>query len=86
MSLPFIQKNVDRSGRWTRRPEVRTGGKHSALRSEITVRYRLNAELGIWVPRDMKERYKIGDGQIEATAKYSNFQQFQVSVDTSLSK
>ena len=67
------------------RTEVRTGGKHSALRSEITVRYRLNAELGIWVPRDMKERYKIGDGQIEATAKYSNFQQFQVSVGTSLS-
>ena len=68
------------------RTEVRTGGRLSTLRSEITVRYRLNAELGIWVPRDMKEHYRIGDGRIEATARYSNFQQFKVSVDTSLSK
>ncbi len=68
------------------RTEVRTGGEDSELRSVVTVRYQPNAELGIWVPRDMKERYDSGGGQIEATAKYSNFQQFKVSVDTSLPK
>ena len=68
------------------RTEMRTGGEDSELRAEITVRYRPNAELGIWVPRDMKERYQARGGQMEATAEYSNFQQFKVSVDTSLSR
>jgi hypothetical protein len=40
----------------------------------------------MWVPLDMKERYKVGDTEIEAVAKYSNFQRFNVSVDTSVEK
>lgn len=68
------------------RTEVRTGDPKSELRSEVTVRYRPDAELGIWVPRDMKERYDVGDARIEGTAKYSNFQRFNVSVDTSVTK
>ena len=67
------------------RTEVRTGDEDSEMRSEITVRYRPNAELGIWVPLDMKERYESRDGRhFEATASYSNFQQFKVSVETEL--
>lgn len=68
------------------RTEVRTGEPNSELQSEVTVRYRLNEELGIWVPRDMKERYKVGDTRIEATAKYTDFQRFNVSVDTDVAK
>lgn len=68
------------------RTEVRTGDDRSKLRSEITVRYRLDPELDIWVPDDMKELYQVGDGRIEANAKYSDFQQFKVSVDTSVTK
>jgi len=68
------------------RTEVRTGGDRSELRSEITVRYRPHAKLGIWVPHDMNERYKIGSGRIDAIATYSDYQQFNVSVDTSISK
>ena len=69
------------------RTEVLTGDEDSELRSEITVRYRPNAELGIWVPLDMKERYESRAGQhFEATASYSNFQHFKVSVETELVK
>ena len=67
------------------RTEMLTGDDDSELRSEITVRYRPDDELGLWLPRDMKERYESRDGRaFEATAEYSNFQQFNVSVETDL--
>ena len=70
-----------------RQIEVRTGDEDSEMRSEITVRYRPDAELGIWVPREMKERYETPQGHhLEATAKYSDFQQFRVSVETELAR
>ena len=66
------------------RTEVRTGNEDSEMRSEITVRYRPNAELGIWVPREMKERYETPQGHyLEAAASYSDFQRFRVTVETS---
>ena len=66
--------------------EVLTGDEDSPMRSQTTVRYRPDAELGIWVPYDMQERYESRDGRsLEATASYSNFQQFDVSVETSVS-
>ena len=68
------------------RTEVRTGDKNSELQTEITVRYQPHAGLDVWVPRDMKERYKVGDSRIDAEAKYSDYQQFKVSVDTTISK
>ena len=46
------------------RTEVRTGDEDSEMRSEITVRYRPDAELGIWVPREMKERYETPQGAV----------------------
>ena len=65
---------------------MRTGDDKSELRSEVTVRYQPYPELDVWVPRDMKERYKIGASRIEADAEYSDYQQFKVSVDTTISK
>lgn len=65
------------------RTEVRTGDENSDMRSEITVRYQPNAELGIWVPMEMKESYETNDGHyLEATATYSDFQQFRVGVES----
>ena len=67
------------------RTEMRTGDNDSAVRSEITVRYRPEAALGVWMPHEMKERYSTSDGRdFEATATYSDFQQFGVSVETDL--
>jgi len=34
----------------------------------------------------MRERYKLGDERVEGTAKYSNFERFKVTVDTSIGK
>lgn len=68
------------------RTEVKTGDKNSELQTEITVRYQPYADLDVWVPRDMKERYQVGGSRIDAEAKYSDYQQFKVSVDTAISK
>ena len=65
------------------RTEVLTGDD-SPVRSQTTVRYRLDSDLGIWVPSDMQERFESRDGRrLEANASYSNFQQFNVSVGAS---
>ena len=68
------------------RTEVLTGDDDSPMRSQTTVQYRPDGELGILVPYDMQERYESRDGRsLEATASYSNFQQFNVDVGTSVS-
>ena len=67
------------------RTELRTGDDRAAFRSEITVRYQPNDDLGVWVPRDMRERYDGREGMLfEGNATYSDFQQFGVSVDTAV--
>ena len=69
------------------RTEVRTGDGDSPMRSQTTVSYRPDGELGIWVPYNMQERYESRDGRrLDATANYSNFQQFNVSVGTAVSQ
>ena len=69
------------------RTEVLTGDDDSQMRSRTTVRYRPEGDLGIWVPWDMQERYESRDGRrFDATASYSNFQQFNVTVGTSVSQ
>lgn len=77
---------VDPSDGRVVRTEVKTGDKTSALRSEVTVRYQPNVELDMWVPRDMKEHYQAGDSKIDADARYSDYQRFNVSVDTTIAK
>ena len=56
------------------------------VRTRITVKYRLNRKLGIWVPVEMTERYHLGpansfaEQNIHCVATYSNFRRFEVDV------
>lgn len=53
----------------------------------IVVRYSRDPRLGLWVPAEMKETYKVPDQigtlatVLECTARYKNFRRFQVSTD-----
>lgn len=49
-----------------------------SLQSEITVTFRPNERLGIWVPARMKELYKGSAERIEGTATYAKFRRFKV--------
>ncbi len=50
--------------------------------TDITVDYRPDEALGMWVPARMDESYAQGMSRIRATATYANFRRFQVSTDT----
>jgi hypothetical protein len=49
-----------------------------SLQSEITVTYRPDERLGIWVPARMKEVYKLAAERVEGTATYSKYRRFRV--------
>jgi len=51
--------------------------------TDITVDYRPDATLGMWVPARMEESYAHGMTRIRSTATYANFRRFQVNTDTS---
>jgi hypothetical protein len=48
---------------------------------EVTVVFKPNEALGVWVPAEMTEFYKIPGQTIDATAKYSNYRRFQVRTE-----
>jgi hypothetical protein len=48
------------------------------LASEITVTYRPDERMGVWVPARMKEMYKGVSQRIEGTATYAKFRRFKV--------
>lgn len=48
------------------------------LQSEITVTYRLEPKLELWVPGKMEERYRSLEEQIDGEATYRNFRRFKV--------
>jgi len=48
------------------------------LQSEITVTYRPDEKLGIWVPARMKEVYKLAAERVEGTATYAKYRRFKV--------
>ena len=52
----------------------------------IHVAYKLNSELGYMVPDEMREHYLVRASgyEINGTAIYSRFRQFQVAVDEEL--
>jgi hypothetical protein len=56
------------------------------VRAEITVRYRPDEKLGLWVPVEMTEQYHVGrpnsftEQNIHCVARYSNFRRFEVEV------
>jgi hypothetical protein len=53
----------------------------TAVEAHITVTYRRDEGLAIWVPARMDERYRgTGDSaQVTGTATYSRFRRFQVT-------
>jgi len=48
----------------------------STLQSEITVTYRLDQTLELWVPEKMEEVYRSASERVEGEATYSNFRRF----------
>ena len=64
------------------RSEMKTGRPEGELESDITVRYQPQTDLGVWVPRDMRESYKSrGQNLFEGHARYSDYQRYGVSVE-----
>lgn len=70
------------------RTELILGDGASTVRTTITVEYRRDESLDTWVPETMVELYDNPTNpradRIEATATYSNFRQFGVSTDETL--
>jgi hypothetical protein len=55
----------------------------TASKTEITVTYGPAPRLSVWVPVSMKEHYALkAGGEISAEAKYSNFRQYAVIVES----
>lgn len=50
----------------------------SALQTEITVSYRLDKAMELYVPEKMEEVYKTAGEHVEGEATYSNFRRFKV--------
>lgn len=65
--------------------EVILGDGLTGVRSTITVSFKPDAQLGVWVPVEMAEIYENPrnprDERIHATARYSNFRRFQVRTE-----
>ena len=59
-----------------------------ALRATVTVTFRRDDDLGIWVPSQMEEVYSEANSRndIYATATYTNLRRFQVATDQKLTK
>lgn len=59
-----------------------------AVRARITVTFRRDESVGIWVPERMDEYYneQSSINEIFATATYSNFRRFQVNTNEKLAK
>ncbi len=52
----------------------------TSVEAHITVTYRRDEALGLWVPARMDERYRSGPSvQVTGTATYSRFRRFQVT-------
>lgn len=67
------------------RTELTVGDFRTNLRSTLTVTYRPDERLGLWVPAEMIEVYERprddGADAIRCVATYSNFRRFNVQVD-----
>jgi hypothetical protein len=59
---------------------------HVTVEAHITVTYRREDSLGLWVPARMEERYRRGRDPMEVvgTATYSKFRRFQVTTSEDL--
>jgi len=78
-------------GRFTLEPEtgrVLTSeliAENASLRAQIDVSYGLDSNVGIFVPKEMRERYQLKDGsRIEGKATYAKFRRYQVTVNEAI--
>jgi hypothetical protein len=56
--------------------------QNRSLRAQIDVTYALEPSMGLFVPREMREKYALKDGSIiEGKATYARFRRYQVKVD-----
>src|SRR5471030_2181469 len=56
--------------------------ENRSLRAQIDVTYALEPAMGLFVPREMREKYTLTDGStIEGRATYTKFRRYQVTVD-----
>ncbi len=55
-------------------------GAPQAARAQVATEYRAEPRLAMWVPVEMREEYAFGS-RAEATARYSNFRKFTVTVE-----
>jgi hypothetical protein len=59
--------------------------KSAALRARIDVAYALEPAMGVFVPREMREKYTLTDGStIEGKATYARFRRYTVTVDETI--
>jgi len=61
---------------------IRSG--RQTITMEMTVIFRPNDSLGVWVPAQMEELYKVRGQTIEGTARYANFRRFQVQTEETI--
>jgi len=57
---------------------LRAADDKASLSLEATVTYKRSDTLGLWVPSEMVETYRLRGYSIEGRARYSNFRSFQV--------
>jgi hypothetical protein len=71
------------------RSETRFLFRHAQATASVATEYRPEAALAMWVPWEMREEYQDNPGaavrlfgvSTDATARYSNFRRFGVTVD-----
>jgi len=63
---------------------LRTGD--GTLNSEITVTYRLEKTLELWVPEKMAEVYKSAGEHVEGEATYTNFRRFKMETSEAIKR
>ena len=60
---------------------------NDTVRAQITVTYRAEPAVGLFMPREMREKYVTEAGStIEGRATYTKFRRYQVTVDQTLKK
>ena len=66
------------TGRLVRSEMIVSGPQDSDARSDVQFQH--DPRLGVWVPVEMRERYSSRQSTTQATARYTNFRRFEVSV------
>ena len=70
------------------RTELRVENPRSLIKTTITVEYREDEKLRMWLPSVMKEHYESWRGTqreaIQGEASYRNFRRFQVAAESTI--